>query len=270
LKWKTNVITRPPKDSEKLHENFTLITISDINQIYVENYDSQHVRSELTSIYHYYIHGSKGNVQKEVKEIEDSDSDSEYEPMIEITVDGKSLRDEGDDLESSYLQLGKNPFTFNFTISAKGSDTIQSSQGSQNRVFSKVQGIIYYYPYTNGQETLPIPGSIDEEEVSLAQRVPGLECFWNGRLLMNEKIPSLPFMKGKKTHDVPDHCYKRIKGMLFFDSSFEVSANKMYLCKQTPLCQAMLNFDDRTLAAKYKKWIKDSHTKYDEEVTFLF
>ena len=204
-------------------------------------------------------------------EIEDSDSDSDNNPIINIKVDGKSLKSSEEDLESLYLQLGKNPFTFNFTVSAKGSDTVQtfdqlSQNSSQNRIFSKVQGIIYYYPYVNGQETLPIPYSNDEEDIPLSERNPGFECFWNGRLLSNEKITSLPFMKGKKTHEIPDHCFRRIKGMLFFDSSFEVSANKMYLCKQTPLCQAMLNYDDRNLSIKFKKWLKECHGKFDEEV----
>eukprot|EP01080_Neovahlkampfia_damariscottae_P009904 gene9904-2226_t len=272
LKWKTNVITRAPKnESEKSVESFTLITIGDMNPLYYENYNSQFVRRDLSSIYHYYIHGSKGNKSSSTNdsmEIEDSDSDSENIPLIDIKVDGKSLKKNEEDLESLYLQLGKNPFVFNFTVSAKGSDTVQLSQSSQNRVFSKVQGIIYYYPYVNGQETLPIPFSNDEDDIPLSERNPGFECFWNGRLLSNEKISSIPFMKGKKTHEIPDHCHRRIKGMLFLDSNFEVSANKMYLCKQTPLSQAMLNYDDRNLSMKFKKWLKDCHAKFDEEIVF--
>lgn len=95
----------------------------------------------------------------------------------------------------------------------------------------------------------------------------GFECFWNGRLLSNEKIPSLPFMKpDKRNQDIPAHCFRRIKGMMFLDSSFEVSANKMYLCRQTPLCQALLQYNDRSLAVTFRKWLKECHQKLDEEV----
>jgi hypothetical protein len=42
----------------------------------------------------------------------------------------------------------------------------------------------------------------------------------------------------------------------------------MYLCKQTPLAQALLNFSDRTISSKFKKWIKECHQNFDEEIIY--
>lgn len=203
-----------------------------------------------------------------------------------IKVDGVPISSEDKDLESLYLQEGKAPFSFEIKLSVKNSDSVgtglELSMPTQSSgisiVNSTVRGIIYYYPFKQGRETLPIPEELyleggkyvpTDQEVPLSERNPGFECFWNGRLLANEKIKNLPWMeKERSNRDIPDNCYRRVKGMLFFDYAFEVSANKMYLCKQTPLCQALLNYTDRTLMQRYRKWIKECHKKLDEEIIF--
>ncbi|KAG2374667.1 hypothetical protein C9374_010686 [Naegleria lovaniensis] len=203
-----------------------------------------------------------------------------------IKVDGIPITSEDQDLESLYLQEGKSPFSFEIKLSVKNSDSsstgMELSMPTQSSgvsiVNSTVRGIIYYYPFKQGRETLPIPEDLyleggkympTDQEVPLSERNPGFECFWNGRLLANEKIKNLPWMeKERSNRDIPDNCYRRVKGMLFFDCAFEVSANKMYLCKQTPLCQALMNYTDRTLVQRYRKWMKECHKKLDEEIIF--
>ncbi len=58
---------------------------------------------------------------------------------------------------------------------------------------------------------------------------PGLEVFWNGRLLRDARIKLLPFMDnlGKRS-GIPPVCFSRIKGMIFLSSSFKVNVNKVY------------------------------------------
>ncbi|EFC47386.1 predicted protein [Naegleria gruberi] len=203
-----------------------------------------------------------------------------------MKVDGTAISNEDKDMETLYLQEGKSPFTFEIKLSVKNGENLNapemtlptSSQYGVSIINSTVRGIIYYYPFKQGRETLPIPEELyleggkyipTDQEVPLSERNPGFECFWNGRLLANEKIKNLPFMeKERSNRDIPENCYRRIKGMLFFDSNFEVSANKMYLCKQTALCQALLNYSERNLTQRYRKWIKECHKKLDEEIIF--
>jgi structural maintenance of chromosomes flexible hinge domain-containing protein 1 len=130
---------------------------------------------------------------------------------------------------------------FNFKVSAIVKELLnpneQSSQDGRNLISSNVHCEIYYYPYVDGKETLPITIMEDEDgilinnkddTVPLSERDFGFECYWNGRLLSNEKIPSLPFSKKPNSKsEIPDHCYRRIKGILFLDDAFEVSANKV-------------------------------------------
>jgi hypothetical protein len=278
--WKIEVDSRTPNEQELHRSNFTHIVISELKEVYINKYDSAIVRRSLAHIYHYYIFGVNGNNGSNEKDLEDEDDEEDLPAFIRnvtIRVDGKSIKQKSEnDLESQYLQSGVKPFTFDMKVTANIRDFSASeiSQTNQplNKIQSTVKGRIYYFPYKNGKETLPIPYTVqrdEEDDIPLSERDPGFECFWNGRLLSGEKsIKSLPFMAKDKTRDIPDICYRRIKGMLFFDSAFEVSANKLYLCKQTPICQELMQFDDRTLKQKFKKWLKDCHNQCDEEIKY--
>ncbi len=322
-KWQTVMKTRAPTKAEAASGTFTRVTISNIKELYLKNYDASNVRRELAHLYHYYIFGPKGNNRKprvidepissnenEDEEMAESvveensmniDEEDDRSRCINITVDGVSVADRPEnDMESRYLQNGCSPFHFNMQLSVvtDSNEQITQTQGTQSspdfsssqqtqakkKVHSKVRGVVYYYPFKDGKETLPIPdgvsggyyhrprGVVPDDEIPLSERDYGLECFWNARLLSNEKVRSIPFMtRGAKrsSKDIaPDQCYRRVKGMLFLDSNFEVSANKMYLNKQNPLCQSLLSYDDRTLAQRYKKWIEDCHKQLDEEIIF--
>ena len=130
---------------------------------------------------------------------------------------------------------------------------------------------MYYYPYKEGNETLPIPSSthcnyenpilVEEEPdqempeeqtqtVSLSERNPGFEVFWNGRLLPKEHIRLDQYVQScssvfvcvlthlfvhtcnrwastKRIASIPEDQYKRIKGMIFVDQHFPVTATKV-------------------------------------------
>eukprot|EP00755_Sulcionema_specki_P012016 Sspe_Gene.50310::Locus_27903_Transcript_1_1_Confidence_1.000_Length_3437::g.50310::m.50310 len=136
--------------------------------------------------------------------------------------------------------------------------------------------VLLYYPFRDGKETMPIPssvalsaGSYSDEVVPLADRQQGLEVFWNGRLLPKELIKHWPIIRNNKLdRDIPAACYRRVKGMVFVDSNFEVSSNKLSLCTETPLGRALIEYEHRLLSAEVRKWIKYCHQKYDEELIF--
>ena len=237
----------------------------------------------------------------------------QQEGPLDILVDGKNLRlYVDDDMETRLLTHGVEKITFDLKVTGSvasapevesatqagpipGEDWPLSQSQTQPTPFlehvaptppprpatatitTHVKAVLFYYPYRDGRETLPIPRSIeksvvvDDETVPLSDRNPGFECFWMGRLLPGEKIAGLPFMKKDSSSlcsDIPVHCYRRVKGMLFLDSHFEVSANKLYLCRQTALAQALLHFEERALANNFRKWLRHCHAKYDEEIIF--
>jgi hypothetical protein len=94
---------------------------------------------------------------------------------------------------------------------------------------------LFYFPYDEGLETLPVPWNLvrpneANEPIPLPMRKPGLEVFWNERLIKEAHLPlqtSIGFTKpgtidGKK---VEEKWYSRVKGMLFVNSDFAVTHN---------------------------------------------
>lgn len=178
------------------------------------------------------------------------------------------------------------------SVASKKASSLKKSQNKQ--ISSRIRGNLFYYPFVRGKETLPIPPDVFEErklashtrlsssrhsaekeelvdveldkDIPLPERKPGFSCFWNGRLLPQEHIQNLAFMKTDRT--IPDNCFRRIKGFLFLDSNFQVSANKHYLLKQVPLYQELISYSKREFVKKFKEWIKNCHAKLDDELQF--
>ena len=166
---------------------------------------------------------------------------------------------------------------------------IKNNQPSKdNSVSPVVKVVIYYYPFKDGLETMPIPAgvhidnAIDDERLPLCDRRPGMELFWNGRMLPRDflDLSTWPFLKNclspssqishtaSGTERLPPACYRRVKGQIFLDSSFEVTANKHALNRETILVKALLRFSHRTLSQKIRRWITTCHQRHDEELIF--
>lgn len=256
-------MARKPHPEEREWQSFTKIEIYQLNAVYVKQYDPKYVRQRLGHIYHYYLWGPNGNRE----DLPDGDQRTHYE-CVDICVDGVSIAQSGGaelhdlDQESIYLQTGVRPFTFDFKLSATvdvrsgtvvDSNPIQptqymASQGSHfMKKMARVEGVILYYPYRAGRETLPIPlekrrmrsdlGGVNDasedydDDIDMSEREFGFEIFWNGRLLPMSHIPTLQFTKRTKAGP-PSQCYKRIKGMLFLDSNFRVSLHHVIFADQ--------------------------------------
>ena len=162
----------------------------------------------------------------------------------------------------------------------------KAPEGTQEACRSTdVKVVLHYFPFKDGAETMPIPvgfggaavnadgrvatGAADED-LPLCDRKPGLEVFWNGRLLPREFLEHWPLLKPGTTRqcDTPAACFRRVKGQIFIDAAFEVTANKHSLSKETALARALTQYTNRQLHANVKKWVAYCHKTHDEELIF--
>ena len=68
--------------------------------------------------------------------------------------------------------------------------------------------------------------------VAVQQRRPLFETFWQGRLIPESRVSSLPFVDAtfhsKHLRDkIPPECHGRLWGLLFFGHQFRVTRNKL-------------------------------------------
>lgn len=91
---------------------------------------------------------------------------------------------------------------------------------------------LYYFPFEKA-ETLPIPFDIEvgaEEEVPIQMRKPGVDVYWNERLIKDAHIPLITgfgFTRPGIIEKVKleERWFNRVKGMLFINSDFPVTHN---------------------------------------------
>eukprot|EP01117_Protostelium_nocturnum_P010259 TRINITY_DN3687_c0_g1_i4.p1 TRINITY_DN3687_c0_g1~~TRINITY_DN3687_c0_g1_i4.p1 ORF type:complete len:1928 (+),score=648.14 TRINITY_DN3687_c0_g1_i4:175-5958(+) len=239
--WKADLGLRPPTPEEKERSHsWTEITISSLN--ISEN--KEKLGKRLAHIYYYYIHG------------EDSYS---------IEFDGNPLSNEQNDMESLYESKGINPIHFEFKVNWETS--VESKKIS---IASNVKVQLMYYPYTQQDgETIPNPSEEDKELVTLARK-PGVEVFWNDRLITEAYLPFDEFGI-KRTSKIEERVLSRVHGKIFLNSDFPVTHNKRTISKG-PAFDALKQCGDRRNNEdnkRFKDWITDCHTKYDEELFYI-
>ncbi|KAK9800826.1 hypothetical protein WJX73_002958 [Symbiochloris irregularis] len=225
--------------------SFTRVVIgqlkADILRQVAEDAQGQKLCRALAHLYHYYLHGEdggknggeggsqqapsqghKGAKDKAAQAKNQANSNQQHgQPRIvmECMVGTQllwrtDLAEVTDDLKSRYQAAQQAQLTFNLNVPSKG----------------MVAGVLYYFPYQGGQETLPmedspafdpgdttvdltqqgtqatqrdpgLPGEGSGEEeggrIALWQRsrAPLLECFWQGRLIPGSRVESLPFIE---------------------------------------------------------------------------
>ncbi|XP_062500017.1 structural maintenance of chromosomes flexible hinge domain-containing protein 1-like [Corticium candelabrum] len=167
------------------------------------------------------------------------------------------LSEESGDVESLYQLNARS--SYNFSVDLR----IQEKSG--DRVYP-VQGLLLYFPSTLADgETIPYP--YDKHEL--------FECFWQGRLIPRTVIPCLDFCKLKKPRiaaqrdKLPDSCFKRLKGMLFFDRTMLTGHNKLNLLLPSDMLGRRLNdcFHKRE-EKRFCDWLSKCHKCLDEEWVF--
>lgn len=136
--------------------SFTRVVIGDLKpdilQQLADDTGGAHICKELAHVYHYYLHGEGGN-RVPAETAPDSSSpirtlpNGEPLPMIVLrhALDARvlwerSLTEVDDDLETRMLRAHKSEFPFTLQVAEKGT----------------VSGVLYYFPYENDRETIPV------------------------------------------------------------------------------------------------------------------
>ncbi|XP_066848929.1 structural maintenance of chromosomes flexible hinge domain-containing protein 1 isoform X2 [Anser cygnoides] len=265
---------------ERDKESFTAVVITGVqldHMQYLKNYFHLWTR-QLAHIYHYYIHGPKGNetnaVTKEISPFNNID--------IEISMFEKgkvpkivNLREIKDDMQTLYINTTADSFEFKALVEGEGI----------------VEGIIRYHPFLYDKETYPddpcYPSKLNDDdedydcfivEKGARGKRPIFECFWNGRLIPYTTVEDFDWCAPPKKRGLaPIECYNRISGALFTNDKFQVSTNKLTfmdlelkLKDKNTLFTRIFNGQEQRMKIdrEFALWLKDCHEKYDKQIKF--
>ena len=124
---------------------------------------------------------------------------------------------------------------------------------------------------------IDLDGLVDEAEAGALRPAALFQVFWQGRLVPESGLASLPFIdevrdkRNEKVRDVlPDEAFLRIRGFLFFGPRFKVTRNKLSF--RDNLSQ-MLGQDsalskDRHVAKRFREWLTKCHQDLDKTIHF--
>ncbi|XP_060679586.1 structural maintenance of chromosomes flexible hinge domain-containing protein 1 isoform X1 [Hemiscyllium ocellatum] len=263
---------------EKDKESFTAVIITGVQQAhvqYLKNYFHLWTR-QLAHIYHYYIHGPKGNDMTATKEVGPFNN---IDIEISMFEKGKvpkivNLREIKDDMQTLFINTAADCFEFKAHVEGEG----------------VVEGVIRYHPFLYDKETYPEDVSCtfntvedDEEDCYSVDKGargkrPIFECFWNGRLIPYTTVEDFEFCAPpKKRGLVALECYNRISGVLFTNDKFQVSTNKLTfmdlelkLKDKNTLFTRVVNGQEQRMKIdrEFAMWLKECHEKYDKQIKF--
>ncbi|XP_005042005.1 PREDICTED: structural maintenance of chromosomes flexible hinge domain-containing protein 1 [Ficedula albicollis] len=264
---------------ERDKKSFTAVVITGVqpdHMQYLKNNFHLWTR-QLAHIYHYYIHGPKGNetnvVTKEISPFNNIDI------QISMFEKGKvpkivNLREIKDDMQTLYINTAADSFEFKAHVEEEGI----------------VEGIIRYHPFLYDKETYPDDPSFpsrlsddDDDDCFIVEKGargkrPIFECFWNGRLIPYTTVEDFDWCAPPKKRGLaPMECYNRISGALFTNDKFQVSTNKLTfmdlelkLKDKNTLFTRIFNGQEQRMKIdrEFALWLKDCHEKYDKQIKF--
>ncbi|XP_036273622.1 structural maintenance of chromosomes flexible hinge domain-containing protein 1 isoform X3 [Pipistrellus kuhlii] len=264
---------------EKEKKSFTAVVITGVQPehiLYLKNYFHLWTR-QLAHIYHYYIHGPKGNEKHTSKEVGPFNN---IDIEISMFEKGKApkivnLREIQDDMQTLYINTATDSFEFKAHVEGDG----------------VVEGIIRYHPFLYDRETYPddpcFPSKLKDEdddedcyiiEKGARGKRPIFECFWNGRLIPYTSVEDFDWCAPPKKRGLaPIECYNRISGALFTNDRFQVSTNKLTFMdlelklkdKNTLFTRISNGQEQRVkIDREFSFWLKDCHEKYDKQIKF--
>ncbi|KAM6350259.1 structural maintenance of chromosomes flexible hinge domain-containing protein 1 isoform 2-T2 [Podargus strigoides] len=265
---------------EKDRESFTAVIITGVQPDhvqYLKNYFHLWTR-QLAHIYHYYIHGPKGNETNTVTK--DISPFNYIDIQISMFEKGKvpkivNLREIKDDMQTLYINTAADSFEFKAQVDGEGI----------------VEGIIRYHPFLYDKETYPddpcFPSKLndtdDDDDCFIIEKGargkrPIFECFWNGRLIPYTTVDDFDWCAPPKKRGLaPIECYNRISGALFTNDKFQVSTNKLTfmdlelkLKDKNTLFTRIFNGQEQRMKIdrEFALWLKDCHEKYDKQIKF--
>ena len=261
----------------------------------------------LAHLYHYYVHGPAGRARGRGQEGGGLLPGAPPPPDIALTgvVAGRvvwstRLADVVDDLESRYLKAAKAELRFALHVPGCGD----------------VGGVLWYFPCGADDETVPEDDGDDDAAAaaggagidmtqappltqgggarltqagsgaladappgpssSMLRPAPGLECFWQGRLIPGARVDTLPFIdavaarRGGGARDaLPDDAFARVRGALFFGPGFRVTRNKLTFRDDLPrLLAAAAPAGRGSLERRFREWLATCHATLDKRAVY--
>eukprot|EP00873_Tetraselmis_striata_P016358 jgi/Tetstr1/436622/TSEL_025418.t1 len=177
--------------------SFTRVTVGMLKDSITEMIaDSDHgarLCDELAHLYHYYLHGSTGNLSPSGASQQSRALPGgqllphitlqyvHYSRDLESVLWTQDLKEVDTDMESLYLRKKKAEFKFSLHVPDKG----------------VVDGVLYYFPYENGAESLPadkslVKKSADVFTLTQQQRSPDGAPLTQGKAQCSQAAPLLP------------------------------------------------------------------------------
>ncbi|XP_005997938.1 structural maintenance of chromosomes flexible hinge domain-containing protein 1 isoform X1 [Latimeria chalumnae] len=265
---------------EKSKTSFTAAVVTGVQPVHIQYLKSNfHLWTrQLAHIYHYYVHGPKGNCLREA--VEEVGPFNNIDIEIHMYEKGKvpkivNLRDVKDDMQTLYINSASESFEFKAHVEGEG----------------VVEGVIRYHPFLYDKETYPedpscLTRAVDDDddedcillEKSARGKRPIFECFWNGRLIPYTTVDDFDWCAPpKKRGVVAVECYNRISGVLFTNDKFQVSTNKLTfmdlelkLKDKNSLFTRVVNGQEQRMKIdrEFASWLKECHEKYDKQIKF--
>ncbi|CAH3198953.1 unnamed protein product, partial [Porites evermanni] len=249
-------------------ESFTAVVITGIKQDHIAYMKAhfKHWCRQLAHIYHYYIHGPRGN-DEPVGRGTTASPFRNIDIQVVLFEKGKQpkrteLRDINDDMQTQYIRTAASVFEFRAKAENGG----------------VVEGVLRYHPFLYDRETyptldgeIPVVETVEEfgEPVEKDSRAPRgnrpvFECYWNGRLIPYTYIDVLEWCQPPKKITIPMECYNSVTGVCFLpchvgalgrvariSQPWEAGCQKWKLLgitgTQPPLSNAVVNFILRPL-----------------------
>jgi len=151
-------------------------------------------------------------------------------------------------------------FELSFAVGDDAAAGASSTEGAAKK--GRVTLQLLYFPYEGGTETAPDPPqSFHTCGLGGKPHVSPLETFWLGRLLPGQAVAPFKFMLPsaalKSKASLPAQCWKRFRGALFLDESFEVVSTKRALAAKSPLTAKLLGLESTRVAERFLKWLSE-------------
>ena len=271
-----HILNEVISDMETKYQSFTICAIKGVYERHFlefkkNNENSNYWTKGLARIYHYYLHGPKGNVPGDVRpplppslaNLKDIKICIQVLNVMKPSIGHKpettvkhiiDLKEINDDFESLLVRRAVDTFEFE----------VEHKRGSFKGVV--IEGVIHYYPYLYDHETLPMLNGKEQsgetssekssdttnkdiEDISNSNQTKTkengvFECFWHGRLIPQEGI-DFEWTKPdpKNVCKGYEECYNRLSGALFTNNAFQVTQNKLSFID---LKKSMLEKNDLT------------------------
>eukprot|EP00808_Paulinella_micropora_P009168 g17697.t1 len=289
------------------HRTFTMMVLTGIHlpcYQYIHNFisppkgkeEEDTIASTAAQIYHFYTHGYQGRRSQRQRKNKDSRSPKEASPQpVDISMGGMrgdskhtlSLKDiEQGDLISEMLARECGSFEFQISFEHSKKYGYKELYGE-----APVVGILFYFPFVNGNETNPVLQALladndanaelaESAEQQASERRDLFQVYWNGRWIPFGQVGVLTNLF--PTSDTWTRCRTRVQGLLFMNERYQPSRNKLNF--SLPLANLLSEGeitqirrrgeksepgkDCREAKAAFEKWLDHCNREFDKDMEF--